>query len=649
MFKYNVSINTVGGDVLYDLGRVNEQVMGNGVVAVYVDAKSQPDEGRGLIDPEKGVLIDVTYNMEIKGCMANCRSSEFWCSPYFSTDTAEVPDETQFMVLESEDGNFVSIVPVVNDKYKSVIKGKDKKEFSVRCFSWCDKLYTCKGLSFVYAVGKNPMQLVENCVKEALKLLNNGTRSREERRYPELFEYLGWCSWDSMQIRVSEDGLTEKCEEFKEKNIPVKWAILDDMWAEVRDFYGEEYADFKEMSSLMHRSALWHFEADPKRFPNGLKGAVSKIKEYGLDVGVWYPTTGYWRGIDSDGEAYRILKDYLIETHGNVIVPDWHVDKSYMYYKTVHDFLRKCGADFVKIDNQSMTRRYYKGMAPVGRIAKEFHDGMEASVGEHFDNRMINCMGMGSEDMWSRTVSPISRTSGDFKPENREWFKKHILQCAYNSILQGQFYWCDWDMWWTDDGQAAKNSLMRAVSGGPVYVSDMIGRSNREILAPLSLDDGRVLRCDRPGVPTSDCITSDHTKNGKALKIQNIAGEHGILAVLNIDDDERAVTAQISGDNVDGFEAEEYAVYEHFTRDFRIMKKGESFNITLASPDDYKLYIFAPITDGFAVIGRTDKFISPKTVEYVHGKEIKLIEDGPYAYFENGGLIYKQNKASQTM
>lgn len=644
MFKYNVYVNTSGGDVICDRGRIKECVTDSGAIAVYTDVVSQPNTGEGdngTIHPEKGVCIDVTHGKRIVSCMADYRSGEFWCSPYFSDTTADVPDETQLLIFELEDKSFVAVVPVVNDKYKSVVKGKNEKEFTVRCFSWCDSLYSCKGLSFVYAIGKNPIQLVENCVKTALKLLNNGTRHREERRYPELFNYLGWCSWDSMQIRVNEQGLLEKCEEFKDKNIPVKWVIIDDMWAEIRDFYDEKYDDFNDMIKLMHRSALWDFEADPKRFPNGLASTISKIKEYDLSVGMWHPTTGYWRGIDPDGEAYRNLKEYLIETYGSIIVPDWHADKSYMYYKTIHDFFKKCGADFVKIDNQSMTRRYYGGLAPVGRIAKEFHDGMEASVGEHFDNCMINCMGMSSEDMWSRTVSPLSRTSGDFMPENKAWFKKHILQCAYNSILQGQFYWCDWDMWWTDDGQAAKNSLMRAVSGGPIYVSDKIGRSNPEVLKPLMLNDGRILRCDRPGMPASDCITADNSKNGRALKIQNVAGEHGILAVLDIDNDEREVTAEIGLKDIDGLEAEEYAVYEHFSGDFRIIQKDEVFDITLKSADDYRLYIFAPLKDGFAVIGRTDKFISPKSVEYVHGKEIKLIEEGPYAYVENRELICK--------
>ena len=112
-----------------------------------------------------------------------------------------------------------------------------------------------------------------------------------------------------MQIRVDHKGLVEKCQEFKTKNIPVKWAIIDDMWAHVTDFYGREYDTFLDMVGIMHASAMHDFEPAPIRFPEGL-----------------------------------------------------------------------------------------------------------ASVGAHFDNNMINCMGMSSEDMFNRRMSPISRCSDDFKP-----------------------------------------------------------------------------------------------------------------------------------------------------------------------------------------------------------------------------------------
>lgn len=49
--------------------------------------------------------------------------------------------------------------------------------------------------------------------------------------------------------------------------------------------------------------------------------------------------------------------------------------------------------------------------------------------------------------MWNRSTSPVSRCSDDFLPEDKAWFTKHILQCSYNCLIQGQFYYCDWNMW----------------------------------------------------------------------------------------------------------------------------------------------------------------------------------------------------------
>lgn len=55
-------------------------------------------------------------------------------------------------------------------------------------------------------------------------------------------------------------------------------------------------------------------------------------------------------------------------------------------------------------------------------------------------------------------------------------------------------------------GQAEKNSILRAISGGPIYVSNQIGRSRRDLLMPLVLEDGHILRCDRPGMPNVSLI-----------------------------------------------------------------------------------------------------------------------------------------------
>jgi len=602
----------------------------DGVTLVYANVISEC-----ALSPDFAVGIDVPVSGKY---MADYRSSQFWCEPYFDDDAANIPDETQLLVCEKADGSFMVILPIVSDTYRCVLKGKDKNTVTARLYSGYTKLCTCNALAFVTAEGSVPETLIEKCVRATLEALGSEIPHRADRSYPEIFDYLGWCSWDAMQIRVNEEGLLEKCSEFKENNIPIKWVLLDDMWAHIRDFYGREYSSFLEMVRIMHASAIYDFEADPVRFPSGLASCIKKIKELGFNVGVWYPATGYWRGIEKDSPAYEKLMPYLIETDDGILVPDYSKEKSYGYYDMINTFLKECGADFIKIDNQSMYSRFYNRLTTIGEASRSFHDGMEEATNKSFDDAMINCMGMSSEDMWNRRYSSICRCSDDFQPENRAWFAKHILQCAYNSLLQGQFYWCDWDMWWTDDGQALKNSIARAISGGPIYVSDQTGRSQANILRPLALDDGRILRCDCPATPTADCVCTNPTISKKPMKLKNISNGSGIMALFNLDGENGRVSGYICPNEITELEGEEFAVYSYFDKTIKILNRDERLDVTLDNNDDMKLYIIAPYKNGFAAIGRIDKFISPATVKSVKGKKITLVENGPYAYVENSKL-----------
>ena len=638
----NVYLNLNKGSRQKGHIRIKERCEG-GIHAVFIDGFTNcgfytPD---GTIDPDFGAGIDLEIE-HVKSWMADYRYCEFWCRPEFGTKLGNIPEETQGLIYEKTDGTFGVILPVVSEQYKCVLEGTEEQIVTAKLLSGCEGLVSCKALAFIWAEGENPYTLLEKCTEYALKLLETGYRTRKERRYPEMFEYLGWCSWDAFEIRVSEENLLEKCREFADKEIPVKWAIIDDMWAEVRDFYGMEYQNREEMFDLVHSSKLYSFRADPIRFPNGLKGCIDKIKEYGIKVGMWHPTTGYWMGIDPEGEIFKEYKDCLIQAQSGQYVPSPQLDKSYRFYHGFHNYLRKCGAEFIKIDNQSMSRKYYRNHGPVGQVARQFHDAMEASAGQHFDNQMINCMGMANEDMWNRSVSPIARCSADFLPENKEWFTDHIMQCSYNCLIQGQFYYCDWDMWWTDDGQALKNSIIRAVSGGPIYVSDTLHRSKAEVLQPLIFADGKILRCEEPGMPTRDCLTQNPMHSGKIFKIQNTCNGCGILAVFNLDEEDRRVSGKISALDIEKLKGEDFAVYEHFSKEFRVLQKGESFTLELENRDAYKLYVIVPLKDGNAMIGRTDKFISPASFRYDSAGNAKLLEAGPYAYVENYRLVLKE-------
>ena len=595
------------------------------------------------LDSETAVSID----FDLPGLarfMGDWRRYEFWCSTCFGEKLSEVENNTQGFIAELDDGSFTVVLPLVSDDYKAVLIGTEDNLLRCQVFSWYKGLKTCKCPAFVTASGYDPYALLEDCAREAVKVLNKDLKLINERKYPEILEYLGWCSWDAFEIRVDEPSIKAKCEEFKAKGIPVRWMILDDMWGEVHDFYGAAYKTREEMFDLMHRSKLYSFKADPKRFPDGLKALVGTVNGYGIKMGVWHPITGYWKGIDKSGELYQEYKDALIDTYEEVCIPSFETDKAYRFFRGFHDYLKSCGVEFVKVDNQSINRRYYKGLAPVGKTAALYHKALERSVNEHFGGNMINCMGMASEDMWNRSDSPVSRCSDDFKPEDRAWFVKHITQCTYNALIQGLFYHEDFDMWWTDDGQAFKNSLLRAVSGGPIYVSDTLGRSNAGILAPLCLEDGRILRCDRPGVPTRDCLCVDPTKSGRAFKVRNTANGCGIMAVFNLSADNKPVTAVISPSDIEGLIGEEFGVYDNLNRKLTVLKRDEAISLTLEDNDSLALFNIIPLKGGNGIIGLVDKFIAPKTYSLDENGEPQFAEKGEYAYIKDRKLFFMKNE-----
>ena len=176
-----------------------------------------------------------------------------------------------------------------------------------------------------------------------------------------------------MQIRVSEEGLVEKCEEFAAKKIPVKWMIIDDMWGDVHEFYGAKYQTRQDMFKIMHGATLYDFAADPFRFPDGLKTTIERINKRGVRVGMWHPTTGYWSGVTKDGPLAKSQKDNLMLARNGCLIPTYETEKAYKFYSAFHDFLKSSGVEFVKIDNQSMTNRFYREYESLGSVARQFH------------------------------------------------------------------------------------------------------------------------------------------------------------------------------------------------------------------------------------------------------------------------------------
>ncbi len=609
------------------------------VEALFVTAKSTD----APFAPDDGIVLRIPVDA-FDEYLAIENYYYFWCQPFFGKSLRKIPAKTQGLMIRSGK-TYRCMLALCDDTWKTLLSGD---EFGLKAvmLTNCEGITECnRQLALVSADGKDPWELFRRCAKAIPGLLGNGLKLRKERKYPEDLEYLGWCSWDAFQVWVSEKGLVQKVQEFVDKKVPIHFGIIDDMWADVPSIAGlPEGLPFSKTILEMRKGMMRTLDGDPQRFPNGMAGAIAKMKQAGMaKVGIWIPTTGYWKGIDPNGSEGEIQKDHLAYAGQDLWIVNPTLEHTIPYFDSQCRRIRGWDADFVKIDNQGMHQNY-RNKGPIGKTSISIQTGIEKAVNKYFDGAVINCMGMPSECMFHRPDTAVSRCSDDFQPENREWFSKNVLQCSYNGLIQGQFYHNDWDMWWTDDSQALKNSLCRAVSGGPIYVSDKLGRTRPEILKPLALKDGRILRCDESAIPTRDCITSNPTENGKLFKIHNRVKDRELILAFNIQKDNSPAHGQISFDDLDT-PADTVVVYDYFSETAKVLKKGESLSVDLADEDKVALFWIIPYKGVPVVLGRTDLFIGCKAILEEDNQSFLPVEEGIFGIYSEQPIELSQNNS----
>lgn len=612
-----------------------------------------PDPERSLhLDPVRG--IGISFRISSQGTMLDAYlSGLFWQRAKIIEDICDLQTRTQSLIFRRLE-DCVCLMTVCDRDFKGELEPfEGRAELMLHADDLKDQI---DETVLVGACGKDPYSLPELCASYGLSVMNKPGMLRKEKEYPEIFEYLGWCSWDAFHMDVSAENLAQKAAEFRDKEIPVRWFILDDMWGDVPG----------NSRSSMHWRELRSWEADPARFPEGLRGCIRQLKsEFGLWVGIWHPYGGYWMGIAPDGriaeehpELLCMTVPYPTRQEPSRLVPALERKKIIRYFDLQHAGYHDCGADFVKIDNQGSLERFCYLQGSIGQCAANLHEAIEQVSDRYYGGALINCMGMPVENFWNRGKSAVCRFSDDFQPEDRKWFIQHLLQCSYNSLTQGTVFTGDWDMWWSDDAQARKNAVLRALSGGPIYVSDTLGRSIREVILPLAAPDGRIYRLKNPALPSADCLFTDCEHSQTAYKIFNKGREQGYLAVFNLDEEERPVNTVIALSDVRGMPDGCYCCYDRFSEECRILAPGESFSQRLENYDDFRLYLFSPVRRGIAVIGLAELYLSGEGVTHIEqgitakqdGTLLVYAEEPPKGFFRQNGSVYSRRvKAGETV
>lgn len=83
--------------------------------------------------------------------------------------------------------------------------------------------------------------------------------------------------------------------------------------------------------------------------------------------------------------------------------------------------------------------------------------------------------------------------------------------------------------------EAERHAAARAVSGGPVYISDKPGQHGPDVIRQLILADGSVPRPKRPALPSADSLFRDVQRDvASALKLASANACSGVVATFNV-------------------------------------------------------------------------------------------------------------------
>lgn len=467
-------------------------------------------------------------------------------------------------------------------------------------------------------------------------------RLREEKHFPDILGYLGWCSWEQYKRSITSEKLVSATQRINHSDLPIRFVLVDDGYFR---HTGEDQAMSQQLVEFGPR------EDD---FPEGWEPLLATRRDDGVKwFGLWQNFNGYWGTIARDNRFGDRLNSHLMDVPEAGRLPRPTLPDATAWYEAMIGHARQWGFDFVKVDNQAKNLLNYRSTDNAVRGAVCSSQAFERATDAHVTG-VINCMAHGPVSVTNTRISVVTRCSEDYRVNDAWRAKAHLHNSYQNMLWLAPTVWGDHDMFHSSDTFAGRMmAVSKAVSGGPVYLSDDPDDFAPELVRPLCFDDGRLLRPLAPAapMPRSVCIDPFEDRepylaaaplpNGAAAVVAyNLTEPTQVVSGAITAADYKSAAGFLSVENHDWPVAHEGIVlYDWYAG--TCVRLDSPWRFTLEEFDD-RFLLLCPIAEGWAVIGRTDKYLSPAGVEIIETRPDELIlrnpEPGPITVWCNGKL-----------
>ncbi|KAL7317410.1 hypothetical protein PS15m_003773 [Mucor circinelloides] len=333
-----------------------------------------------------------------------------------------------------------------------------------------------------------------------------------------LLDKLGYCTWNAFGQDVDMTCVKSALDSLKTHNIPVEYLMLDDGW-----------------QSITEKRQLSDFEACTQKFPEGLSKTVAQLKsEYPFIkyIGVWHALWGYWQGIDQGLAAknrYRWSPNSQNRQEIGII------GNPKAFYDDFYRFLKNSGVDYVKVDNQGSFQELNKTTAQQSvELWDAYRQAMVDSADRFLSSRILHCMALTPHVLFDPILSSkrksIFRNSDDFFPDEKESHSWHIYANAINSLWTTHYPAIgDWDMFQSDHPFAEYHASSRAISGGPIYITDVPGKHDVDLICRLVAETKHagytILRSSQAPTPTFETVFNNAMDAHSLIALHNVYQE----------------------------------------------------------------------------------------------------------------------------
>jgi len=399
---------------LLSLGVISMELRGETIKFSNLDTSGVLSRELNDITPAEGCLklYDLEFPAFSKGVINRARICS-WTSGYLtgpstfssfdqfrSLDYNDVQDNRflyafdngYYLLLKLDNGRYLAVLPLVSDDVMASITIYEGTPRLKLCTFGTDTFSGDASL-FTWAFAADPYSATQKCWEHALAsdFCKDNVQLRSEKEYPELYEYLGWCTWEAFGENINEANVIRSINEIKQSPVPVRWVIVDD------GYLNNKYPGGKEKPQI--RS----FGANNK-FPNGWNPITSLKDDASVKwIGIWRNMSGGMGGVSPD-HTMTNLTDHLMqktackcsgpqrevqEEVSMIVKPD--TASSAAFYEAMIGNTLDGGFDFVKVDFQTYNFWMYAGTGNAVNSAHQNNQALETVCKTH-GIPLLNCI-----------------------------------------------------------------------------------------------------------------------------------------------------------------------------------------------------------------------------------------------------------------